>query len=91
MARRPSTPTLRVICGLPTLPTYAVSKSHWVVWCQPERCWHWHGSIGGHRTAHCQRGAPYEETGYNLERTPRPMTPAIRRDIRRRRPLGPSA
>ncbi len=69
----------------PTLPAYETSGQY-AVWCCYCCRLHWHGAIPGHRRAHCTvPGSPYTTTGYVLDRAG-PLTPALRKQYRDRRP-----
>ena len=80
----------------PTLPAYDTGQQL-AVWCWWCRDWHYHGGgIGGddgsgHRWAHCfgvrAERSPYAKTGYFLKYAG-PVTPEIRKDMKRRRPRG---
>lgn len=51
---------------LPALLVTRIKDGHdeVYVWCPFCRLEHLHGNQGGHRTAHCGDGSPFEETGY---------------------------
>lgn len=77
----------------PELPAYRItagSQARLIVFCEACRDYHFHGNGDGHRVAHCHiSSSPYRQTGYVL-RESGPVTAAIRRDFRRRRPRGPA-
>jgi len=73
------------------LPAWDTGKN-FIAWCAHCETWHRHGRQYGHRRPHCWvEDSPYKGPGYNL--IPAGWaTPAILKDLRRRRPQGlPSA
>lgn len=82
----------------PTLMGWRLDWPIVVVWCPECRHYHSHGwgfpfgdpNGGGHRVAHCHRTGGMPQ-GYFLPPDPQQAPPHIRRDMRRRRPIGPAA
>lgn len=72
----------------PVLPAYE-TNDRYIVWCDHCRRWHIHSPENGHRTAHChQRESPYDAVGYIL-RLAGPATPAMLKDLKRKKQNGP--
>jgi hypothetical protein len=78
----------------PVLPAYrSPSGLQLRVWCEHERCWHYHGAVGpepgagdGDRFSHCGCPCSPLRDGYAV-REVGPLTPQIEREHRESRGL----
>ena len=72
----------------PELQAYQYNdKGNAIAWCGYCHRYHLHGDAVGHRTAHCDNGSPYKDTGYilvDMGRAPKWMI----RDHKLRHPYG---